>query len=98
MNLTVIDASGDKTKEASVPDGSYPLLALLVAAVIGALFGFGLWTLVEVGGTQAPRAGGVTTVQGHSVTHGPMRGARSAPAAGPTPSVPPENHIEVLRE
>lgn len=98
MNLTVIDATGNTTKEVSVPDNGYPPLTLLVAAVLGAIIGFGLWTLVEGGGTQAPRAGATTTVKGHGATHGPTRRARSAPAARPTPSASPENHIEVLRE
>ncbi len=93
--MTVIDATGNTTKEVSVPDNGYPRLRLLVA-VLGAIIGFGLWTLVEGGGTQAPRAGTAPTMKGHGATHGPKRHARSAPVARPTPSASPENHIEVL--
>jgi hypothetical protein len=96
--LTVIDATGNPTKEVSVPDNGYPRLRLLVAAVLGAIIGFGLWTLVEGGSTQAPHAGATTTVKGHGATHGLTRRARSTPVARPTPSASPENHIEVLRE
>jgi proteasome lid subunit RPN8/RPN11 len=61
----------------------YPLVALVIAAIVGVAIGFGLWSLAEGGGgAQSSRSGGTTSVKTHR--------ARPAPE--------PENHIEVLRE
>jgi proteasome lid subunit RPN8/RPN11 len=61
----------------------YPLVALVIAAIVGVAIGFGLWSLAEGGGAAQPsRRGGATPAKTHR--------AKPAPAA--------ENHIEVLRE
>jgi proteasome lid subunit RPN8/RPN11 len=62
---------------------SYPLAALVIAAIVGVAIGFGFWSLAEgAGGKQASQAGGTTSVKTHR--------------AKPAPAV--ENHIEVLAE
>lgn len=61
----------------------YPLLALAIAAVLGVLIGFGIWSLAESGSSaQAPRAGGAAHVRTHRVER----------------AAAPESHIEVLGE
>jgi proteasome lid subunit RPN8/RPN11 len=59
----------------------YPLLALVIAGVIGVIIGLGLWSLAESGsGTKAPRSNRVARAQGH--------GAKA--------TTTPDSHIEVL--
>jgi len=63
--------------------GRYPLLALVLAALIGVGVGFGLWSLAEGGGgTRAAQQAGPST---HTTTHR----AKSAPTHE-------ESHIQVL--
>jgi proteasome lid subunit RPN8/RPN11 len=63
-------------------EDGYPLLAHVLAAVIGLAIGFGLWSLAEHGGTtQPPLKAKPAPAKAHHT--------RTAPAT-------PENHIEVL--
>lgn len=61
------------------PHDRYPLLALAIAAIIGVMIGFGIWSLAEGGsGTSAPHTTETSSIKVHH--------AKAVPA--------PENNIE----
>lgn len=67
----------------AAPQDRYPLLALVIAAIVGIAIGFGIWSLAEGGNsTSVPRTTRSTQVKAHR--------------AKPVPA--PENHIERLGE
>ncbi len=57
---------------ASAPHDRYPVLALVIAAVLGVLLGFGAWSLTE-GGTSTPARAQSTPAKAHVVRTRPDR-------------------------
>lgn len=77
----VYDSGSPRQAGVKPEQGRYPLLALAIAAVIGVIIGFGIWSLAEGGaGASAPRAGKATPA-----------GSQRARSARPT-----ETHVEVI--
>jgi proteasome lid subunit RPN8/RPN11 len=66
--------ASDHRSAVAAPHDRYPLLALVIAAIIGVLIGFGIWSLAEGGttGTSTPRTTKSTSVN-----------ARTTPAPEP---------------